>query len=86
MAPEEVEQELGPSFRGTIRLKSLDLESACVTCLRTGVWSMKSGHTYRTWEILTDYADGGHPPLSHKRRDIGDGEVTDSFSFDLSLK
>ena len=86
MALEEVEQELGPPFRGTIRLQSRDLESACVTCLRTGVWNMKPGHAYPTWETLTDGADGGHPPPNHRLRDVGDGEVTDSFCFDLSLK
>jgi hypothetical protein len=69
----------------TIRLKSLDLESDCVTCLRTGVWNMRPGHVYPTWETLTGCADGGHPPLSHKQRDTGDGEGTDSFYSDLSL-
>ena len=28
----------------------------------------------------------GHPPLSHKLRDVGDGEALDSFCSELSLK
>ena len=78
--------ETGTSLRDTTRLRSLDLESAYVTYLRTGVWSMKPGHAYPTWATLIDCAEGGHPPLSHKLRDVGDGEVPDSFCSELSLK
>ena len=78
--------ETGTSLRDTTRLRSLDLESAYVTYLRTGVWSMKPGHAYPTWATLIDCAEGGHPPLSHKLRDVGDGEAPDSFCSELSLK
>ena len=78
--------ETGTSRKGTTRLRSRDLESVYVTCLRIGVWSMKLGHAYLTWATLIDCADGGHPPLSHKLRDVGDGEAPDSFCSELSLK
>jgi hypothetical protein len=78
--------ETGTSRTGTTRLRSRGSESAYVTYLRIGVWSMKLGHAYLTWATLIDCADGGHPPLSHKLRDVGDGEAPDSFCSELSLK
>ena len=78
--------ETGTSRKGTTRLSSRGLVSVCVTYLRIGVWSMKLGHAYLTWATLIDCADGGHPPLSHKLRDVGDGESPDSFCSELSLK
>ena len=78
--------ETGTSRKGTTRLRSRDLESVCVSCLRIGAWSMKLGHAYLTWATLIDCADGRHPPLSHKLRDVGDGEAPDSFCSELSLK
>jgi len=78
--------ETGTSRTGTTRLRSRGSESAYVTYLRIGVWSMKLGLAYLTWATLIDCADGGHPPLSHKLRDVGDGEAPDSFCSELSLK
>ena len=78
--------ETGTSRKGTTRLRSRGLESVYVTYLRIGVWSMKLGHAYLTWATLIECADGGHPPLSHKLRDVGDGEAPDSFCSELSLK
>ena len=78
--------ETGTSRTDTTRLRSRGSESAYVTYLRIGVWSMKLGHAYLTWATLIDCADGGHPPLSHKLRDVGDGEAPDSFCSELSLK
>ena len=78
--------ETGTSRTGTTRLRSRGSESAYVTYLRIGVWSMKLGHAYLTWATLIECADGGHPPLSHKLRDVGDGEALDSFCSELSLK
>ena len=78
--------ETGTSRTGTTRLRSRGSESAYVTYLRIGVWSMKLGHAYLTWATLIDCADGGHPPLNHKLRDVGDGEAPDSFCSELSLK
>ena len=71
--------ETGTSRKGTTRLRSRGLESVYVTYLRIGVWSMKLGHAYLTWATLIECADGGHPPLSHTLRDVGDGEAPDSF-------
>ena len=78
--------ETGTFRKDTTRLRSRGLEGVYVTYLRTGVWSMKPGHAYPTWATLIDCAEGGHPPLSHKLRDVGDGEVPDSFCSELSLK
>ena len=78
--------ETGTSRTGTTRLRSRGSESAYVIYLRIGVWSMKLGLAYLTWATLIDCADGGHPPLSHKLRDVGDGEAPDSFCSELSLK
>ncbi len=78
--------ETGTPRKGTTRLRSRGLESVYVNYLRIGVWSMKLGHAYLTWATLIDCADGGHPPLSHKLRDVGDGEAPDSFCSELSLK
>ena len=78
--------ETGTSRTDTTRLRSRGSESAYVTYLRIGVWSMKLGHAYLTWATLIECADGGHPPLSHKLRDVGDDEAPDSFCSELSLK
>ena len=78
--------ETGTSRTGTTRLRSRGSESAYVTYLRIGVWSMQLGHAYLTWATLIECADGGHPPLSHTLRDVGDGEAPDSFCSELSLK
>jgi len=78
--------ETGTSRTGTTRLRSRGSENAYVIYLRIGVWSMKLGLAYLTWATLIDCADGGHPPLSHKLRDVGDGEAPDSFCSELSLK
>jgi hypothetical protein len=78
--------ETGTFRKDTTRLRSRGLEGVYVTYLRTGVWSMKPGHAYPTWATLIDCAEGGHPPLSHKLRDVGDGEAPDSFCSELSLK
>ena len=78
--------ETGTSRTDTTRLRSRGSESAYVTYLRIGVWIMKLGHAYLTWATLSACADGGHPPLSHKLRDVGDGEAPDSFCSELSLK
>ena len=78
--------ETGTPRKGTTRLRSRGLESVYVNYLRIGVWSMKLGHAYLTWATLIECADGGHPPLSHKLKDVGDGEAPDSFCSELSLK